>query len=268
MPCDINAFETFALAGVADTKLCSEKFVSSDLTARVRFFGSALYRDFLQQRTRALLAEAKAAQSAPKRHEFLQLFMECAMSLEGDTNGDCAKQASWCATLFFDEVSDASKVNFVLGTEGSTPGGAQFSLLPAVAPAVNVTPERLVFVQSFRTLDTDTIHWTTVAYCASVGDGVGDSRGITWSTVHDVAKLILAPSIGGSASAAFKGVRCPGMAGLLTFMTETSGLPTAFQADLHPVVAKSRLQASAWDDVPEACAVVYLLSCNLCFLPV
>ena len=45
------------------------------------------------------------------------------------------------------------------------------------------------------------------------------------------------------------------MAGLLTFMTETSGLPTALQADLYPVVAKTKLQASAWNDVPEACTV-------------
>jgi hypothetical protein len=145
-------------------------------------------------------------------------------------------------------------VDFALGAEASTPGEAQVSA--SVAPAVTVTADRLVFVQSFKILPTDAIHWQTVVACATPGDGVGESTTITWSTVLDVAKLILAPSIGGSASAAFKGVRCPGMADLLTFMTETSGLPTALQAGLYPVVAKSKLQASAWDDVPEACTVV------------
>jgi hypothetical protein len=101
VPCDLNAFETFATAVPADTKLCPSKFASSDLPATVRFFGCALYRNFLQHRTRALLAEAKAASTADKRHEFLQLFMECAVSLDGDTKGECAKQRSWCASLFF-----------------------------------------------------------------------------------------------------------------------------------------------------------------------
>ena len=182
MPCDLNAFETFATAVLADTKLCPSKFASSDLPATVRFFGCALYRNFLQHRTRALLAEAKAASTADKRHEFLQLFMDCAMSLERSTNGECAKQRSWCASLFFDEVPDASKVNFVLGAEASTPGGAE---VPAsVAPAVTLTAERLVFVQSFKILPTDTIHWQTVAACATPGDGVGESTTITLSLIH------------------------------------------------------------------------------------
>ena len=140
--------------------------------------------------------------------------------------------------MFLDEAPDASKVDFVLGAEAATSGAAPVSA--EGASAVNVTAERLVFAQSFKTLPNDTIPWQTVAAFASPFDGVGESTTITWSTVRGVAKLILAPSIGGSASAAFKGVRCLAMAGLLTFMTETSGLPTPLQADLYPVVAKTK----------------------------
>ena len=104
VPCDMNAFETFALAGVADSKLCSEKFVSSDLTARVRF--SAVLSIGTSCSNAPVLCWAR---SAPTRHEFLQLFMECAMSLEGDTNGDCAKQASWCASLFLTKFQTRTK---------------------------------------------------------------------------------------------------------------------------------------------------------------
>ena len=265
VPCDLDDLETFATAAAADTKLCPQKFASSDLTARVRFFGSALYRDFLKHRARALLAAAKAAGNADQRKNFLQLFIESATSLEGDTNGEWAKQASWSASLFLDEVTDASKVDFVLGAEASTAAAAPASA--ARAPAGNATLERLVFVTSFTTLPTDSIHWQTVAACASLGDGVGESTTITWSTVRDVAKLILAPSIGGSSGAAFKGVRCPGMAGLLTFMTEASGLPTALQTDVFPVVAKTKLQASAWTDVPEACvSVIFVHAILVLFL--
>ena len=155
--------------------------------------------------------------------------------------------------MFWGEVPDASKVDFVLGAEAA----ASAPVSAEGAPAVNVTAERLDFAQSFKTLQNDTIPWQTVAAFASPFDGIGESTTITWSTVRDVAKLILAPSIGGSASAAFKGVRCLAMAGLLTFMTETSGLPTPLQADLYPVVAKTKLQATAWTDVPEACAAVF-----------
>ena len=154
--------------------------------------------------------------------------------------------------MFLGEVPDASKVDFVLGAEAA----ASAPVSAEGASAVNVTAKRLDFVQSFQTLQNDTIPWQTVAAFASPLDGIGESAAKTWSMVRDVAKLILAPSIGGSASAAFKGVRCLAMAGLLAFMTETSGLPTPLQADLYPVVAKTKLQATAWADVPEACAAV------------
>jgi hypothetical protein len=109
VPCDLNAFVTFATAVPADTKLCPSKFASSDLAAAVTFFGCALYRDLLQHRSRALLAEAKVACTAGKRHEFLQLFMECAVSLDGDAKGECAKQRSWCASLFLTKYQTRPK---------------------------------------------------------------------------------------------------------------------------------------------------------------
>jgi hypothetical protein len=169
VPTDLTAFECFANVSAADPNLSPDKFAASDITARVRFFGSVLYRDFLQHRLVALLADAREASSAKERDSLLKLFRECAASLDGPQSEQWNQQASWGATLFNSEVPDTVKVDFVLGATAATaPATAEG------APATNLTAERLAFVLSFKALPTDTINWKMVAVCAGTGDGVID----------------------------------------------------------------------------------------------
>ena len=83
-PCDLQTLESFASTNPLDMDVGVGSFAPADLTSRMRFFGSALYRDFLERRSFGLLLAAQAAANTAERQKCLEALTVSVQSLDGD----------------------------------------------------------------------------------------------------------------------------------------------------------------------------------------
>jgi len=70
VPCDIEALQKFAEADPIAQEIYPDNFAAEDLTARVRFFASPLYKDFVESRATALLKAAQTATTSEASSQF------------------------------------------------------------------------------------------------------------------------------------------------------------------------------------------------------
>ena len=116
-------------------------FAAEDLAARVKFFGSSLYKDFAQKRSKALLWQAKTQTDATVRAEWLQVVSSSVTNLEGGECDALKQTATWGMALFGDGVPAEVSISFAFC--GSSAAGAP-------DPATQATAlERLRFAASF-----------------------------------------------------------------------------------------------------------------------
>jgi hypothetical protein len=90
----------FVEADLTQTDIAPETFASEDLTSRVRFFASLLYKHFVECRAVALLSAAQQATCPTKRSEFLQLLYSSASPLDGEVGIELKRKASWALSMF------------------------------------------------------------------------------------------------------------------------------------------------------------------------
>jgi len=83
-PCDLQTLESFASSNPLDLEGDAGSFAPADLTSRMRFFSSALYRDFLERRSLGLLQAAQDTDNSTQRQKFLEALTVSVQSLDGE----------------------------------------------------------------------------------------------------------------------------------------------------------------------------------------
>jgi len=144
----LKAFATTPLDGVGEVGF--HTFADGDLGARVRFYGSALYKDFLEERSQALLAKARVATSDADRDELLVSLSASVQGIDAE-NPVLAKHVAWARALFHSSVPTEERIRFALASaaervafaQGFRPGSGKaavpnwFAVVP-VASSVEV----------------------------------------------------------------------------------------------------------------------------------
>jgi len=126
------------------------QFGDTDLRARMQFFGSALYRDYVHLRCDALLDAAREATAAEKRQGFLRTLEAVAGGLEaGEGEGERQKHASWALSLAPPDVPPETRLRFALAA---------------------YAPERMAFAATFARVGNDPLDWDALGVFASVTD--------------------------------------------------------------------------------------------------
>jgi hypothetical protein len=162
-PCDLEVFERFAATDPLDLDVDVGSFAPADLTSRMRFFGSPLYRDFLERRCSALLEGAQKSASPPERQKLLEALTVSVQNVDGDKAQVLQKQAVWASTLFCQDFPPAVRVQFVL----------------VDAPDAGVAAERLAFAMSFTRHAEDALDWALVRFVSEPQETPAD---LTWPT--------------------------------------------------------------------------------------
>ena len=143
-PCDLHGFEAFANADPKATDVDVNLYAPDELEPRLRFFSSALFKDFQNLRTRALLDSARSASSGYERQVFLDALSAAANFQDsGDDTTENQKLASWACALFGQGIPDQARVQFVL----------------ADSAGEQETKARLDFALSFTALPAETLPW-------------------------------------------------------------------------------------------------------------
>ena len=162
-PCNLTALENFAGASViTKSQEAASAFTDGDLDARVKFFGSALYADYLDIRARGLLSMAKATKDAAERDEVLKALATVTIADEALQRG-----ATWACTLFGKDVSAETKVSFAFEQD---------------------TLERLRFTRSFEAHPKD-VRWSDLCFFAAPEDIPSD---LPMQSFLDAADLVIA----------------------------------------------------------------------------
>ena len=127
-------------------ELSMTDFAAEDLAARVKFFASALYKDFAQRRSKALLRQAKTQTDATARAEWMKIVASSVANLDGDC--DTLKQhVAWGVSLFGGDLPADVSINFAFcGSSGAS----------APDPATQAMAiERIRFAASFAKAEGD-----------------------------------------------------------------------------------------------------------------
>ena len=116
----LKAFASVTL-GSPEVKDAQEYYTGSDLADRLRFYGSVLYRDFLDCRMAALLGSAQSSSAPQHRQACLKALglLSAGHGSEGSEVSELQTQAAWAISLFSDSSSVASSMRFALESENS-----------------------------------------------------------------------------------------------------------------------------------------------------
>ena len=252
-PCNLEAVEAFANAGPLVEKVCLSAFAAEDLTSRVRFFSSALYRDFLDTRGQSLLRAAKTATSSESRLKHVSLLTTCAAGMEGETGHNLQRCASWARTLFDPNVDEVAKVEFVLAdtlpdalSAASAPASAASAPVSSAAVAPGKAQDKFQFASTFQPVPGDTLTWKHWSFFVEPNECPST---LTWQEFNAMALLVKTPR-------AREGVRNPCVSAVLDFVADTAvGIPQ--KQILYAVAAKNRLCAEHWKDVSDTIELDY-----------
>ena len=88
------------------------KYGDGDLGARVKFFGSPLYRDFWGTRVRSLLQVAQGTEEKDTLQKALEALSPADL---GDTHPELAKQVAWAVSLMSPQIPVETRLTFALG---------------------------------------------------------------------------------------------------------------------------------------------------------
>lgn len=107
-PCSLKALKAFAESSLtATTATAAGAPGDGDLNARVKFFGSALYEDYLDLRARALLKLSKTTSDDAERDAALANLTRATIA-----DKTTKTEAQWACSLFGSDVPAEAKVSF------------------------------------------------------------------------------------------------------------------------------------------------------------
>lgn len=134
----------FAKDLLAATAPSTEGFAFGDLKQRVNFFGSPLYRDFVETRVLVRMEAMKKAETQNRRDELLTSMLLSSENMEGETGALVQKHAGWARALFSAAVAPETRLSFALACDAT---------------------ERVEFASQFKECPGDGVCWNA-ARCA------------------------------------------------------------------------------------------------------
>ena len=171
----------FAKDLLAPTAPSTEGFAFGDLKQRVNFFGSPLYRDFVETRVLVRLEAMKQAKDQKQRDDLLTSILLSSENMDGETGASAQKQAAWARALFSAGVAPETRLSFALACDAT---------------------ERVEFASQFNECPGDGVCWRAARCAVALVDAppdlkVGDFIGFL-DLVHKAGarKFVTNPLVG------------------------------------------------------------------------
>ena len=223
-PCDLPSLRKFAEADLLGAEVPA---IAGDLTSRMRFFSSALYKHFMELRASALETAAKSASDDEKRDGLLKAWYSAAESLEDPSCTDL-KSASWARSMLTSSVPLVARVTFALEAESA---------------------QRVGYAATFGDGQVGGVSWRSLSCFV---DTVDIPEAIGWIEFREAVVLV------GKAGLR-KQVVNPLVGGFLDFHTEVQmqfGEQTTWVPGLLEAAARAKLGSRHWQEVALAAEVV------------
>ena len=225
-PGDLSALKQFAQTNLGSIDAPEFDMSKGDLAARVTFYGSPLYKDFIQCRAEALLSEATTTIDRQLRASCLEALGK--MGSMDDISEWLGRQIKWGRTLF-GKTTDQSRLLFALG-----------------APEQVDRIARIEFAVDWAEVPGEQLDWPTLAVFAQP---VPVPVGVSWDSFAKTTELVAAAGLR-------KYVANPLVGAFMDFKVEARAQwwaqpGPAFHDALVMVVAKFKLQATHWTALPD-----------------
>ena len=227
--------------------------VAGDLGAKMDFFGSQLYKHFLELRVGALATAARECTVAEKRNALLQTFYGAAQSMDDLGKRDAFLQsAGWARSMMDTSVPPVARVAFAFeaDTAKRIAYAASFAKLqnpehsagpPEVKEGASAAAVPGLTANAPGTKAYDDVNWSALMCFAAVTEV---PRDLEWPAFREVLQLVANAGVR-------KKVHNPNLAGLLDFWVDvqTHFGHEAWAEDLLSAAAKARLRADHWPEV-------------------
>ena len=227
-PAAIGPLKVFATTDLEKPVSSDSFYEGADLTDRLRFFGSALYKDYLDCRMSALLeAGKKSTEPEHRQNLFASLVQLCASAEETTANADLIKQAQWATTLV-GSGAPADRVKFALEAHAD---------------------DRIALACEFKEHSTE-IDWNCLKVFADPSSFTPDIGAEAFIACLDQLNRFGARKV----------VQHPVGMSLLDFRSDIVGLCAPGSAASAPewatqltkVVVKTKIEATSWTSVPDS----------------
>ena len=215
-PCDLPSLRKFAEASLIGEEIPEH---TGDLTSKMRFVGSVLYKHFVELRASALESAAKAASDAAKRDALLKAFSSAAESLD-DPSGTVLKSANWARSMLTSSVSALARLTFALEAESA---------------------QRVEYAASFEKAEVDGVKWSSLGCFV---DTVDIPPALEWPQFRDAATLVAKAGLR-------KSVTNPLVGSVVDFQTEVQAqfAEQAWVPGVLEAASRAKLNAKHWKDV-------------------
>ena len=216
-PCDLHSLRAFAEADLLGATVPA---VAGDLSQRLLFFSSPLYKHFLELRVSALESAAKSASENEKRDAFLKALYSAAESLE-DPSSAALKSAMWARSMLTSSAPLVARVTFALEAD---------------------SPQRVAYSATFGDGQVGGVSWRCLQCFV---DTVDIPVTIGWNEFDETVRLVAAAGLR-------KQVVNPLIGAFMDFHSEVRtqfGGHMTWVPGLLETAARAKLGARHWQDV-------------------